>query len=302
MRVLVVGSINIDHVSYVESFPQIGETIKAYKYIQNLGGKGANQAVAIAQLSKKENQVSFFSTVHKQDHAWISSYLKNVNIDCKYLFTTEKEQTGVANILVSRLAKDNFIVVSPGANNIFDPATHLQLEIAIKNCDYLLLQLEINHQLIATAIRLAHKYRKKIMLNASPITELDLDLLKYVDWLIVNETELEYLTSARITNLQSLITNVNLVKKRGVKNVIVTLAANGCYLHSNKLQKHFKPLNQKITIVDSTAAGDAFIGGFFAKLFTSTHAEAIEYGMQAAEYAIQHPGAQGSLPHAKNLT
>ncbi len=295
MNLLVVGSINIDYVNYVYEFPKKGETILTADFLINNGGKGANQALAAQRLSRKNNKVSLFAKAGKKFGAEIVDFLKAEGIDTKYISISDDKPTGMATITVSQTEKDNMIIINGGANHDFSNKDLESLTAAIKESDVILMQLETNNWLLDKTIELGDKFKKKIILNPSPAMNFKQEWINKIEWLVLNETELEYVSNQKINNLEDIENAAKTLRSKGCKNIITTLGANGVSLSTEKGNAHFKSRN--ITTVDTTAAGDTFVGAFVEEYFNTNDAnQAIEFGMRAAEITISRLGAQKSIP------
>ncbi|TCG11162.1 ribokinase [Mycoplasma todarodis] len=295
MNLLVVGSINIDYVNYVYEFPKKGETIMTADFLINNGGKGANQALAAKRLSRENNKVSLFAKVGKRYGGDIVEYLKDEGIDTKYISYSDEKTTGMATITVSQTEKDNMIIINGGANHDFSEKDLDDLTAAIEESDVVLMQLETNNWLLDHTVEIAHKLGKKIILNPSPAMSFKQEWIDKIEWLVLNETELEYVSNQKVNNLEDVVNASEALRARGCKNIITTLGANGVALSMDGVNEHFK--SRKITTVDTTAAGDTFVGAFVEEYYNTNNIQkAIKFGMRAAEVTISRLGAQKSIP------
>jgi ribokinase len=172
IKILVIGSINIDEVNYIKKFPLIGETIVVDEFFEFHGGKGANQAVATRRLiNEKKHEVFLFAKVGNDDYGDKAiKNLKKDNINTQYVFKSKTKPTGKAIILISYLEKDNKIIINKGANEDFGDNDLNNLEEAIKECDIIVMQLEVNEFLIENALKIAKKNKKIVIMNPSPAT------------------------------------------------------------------------------------------------------------------------------------
>ena len=295
MNLLVVGSINIDYVNYVYEFPKKGETILTSDFLINNGGKGANQALAAKRLARGNNKVSLFAKVGKKYGGEIIDYLNEEGVGTKYISYSETKTTGMASITVSQTQKDNMIIINGGANHDFSEKDLDDLTAAIEESDVVLMQLETNAWLMDKTIEIAHKLDKKIILNPSPAVSFKQEWINKIEWLVLNETELEYISNQKVNNLEDIENATESLRAKGCKNIITTLGANGVSLSMDGIQEHFK--SRKITTVDTTAAGDTFVGAFVEEFYSTNNIQkAIKFGMKAAEVTISRLGAQKSIP------
>lgn len=295
-RVLVVGSINKDIIFNVSNIPMVGETIISNKVESRNGGKGLNQAVALARLG---NSVDFVGAVGDDDYGEeIKKLIKNEGINNKNILIKRKMKTGTANILVDNYG-NNQIVVYSGANmNLSIQDIDIEL---IKSCDICLLQLEIPFDTVYEILRLCNNLGKITVLNPAPLVKrFNKEILKYVDFLIPNETELELLLDKKNRSLNEIINSAKEVLDYGTKNVIVTLGDKGCVYANKEMSVHYPC--EKVKAVDTTAAGDSFIGGFISAYIDGLSIdECIIYAQKVAEYTVKAVGAVDSLPYKKQL-
>jgi ribokinase len=299
-NILVIGSLNADLVVRAPHFPQPGETISGEDLQVIPGGKGANQAVAAARLGAK---VSMLGRVGKDKFGdFLLDNLKSNQVDSK-LVQREAASTGTAIIVVDSNGQ-NSIVLSPGANGKVSPAD-VEKDSFLHH-DLLLLQLEIPTPTVLSAAQRANQNNVRIILNPAPAKPLPDELIALADFLIPNETELSLLTGMDVNDIHSAEEAARLLLQRGVKNVIVTLGSKGALAVSDKQVTHIQ--TYPVNVVDTTAAGDAFIGGFATKLVesasrhvnpqeqTSALQNAVRYGCACGALATTKFGAQPSLP------
>ena len=293
-NILVVGSLNADLVVRTPRFPQPGETISGDDLQVIPGGKGANQAVAASRLGAN---VSMLGRVGKDNFGdFLLDNLKSNNVDTQ-LVQRDDSSTGTAIIVVDANGQ-NSIVLSPGANG---KVSSLDVEHAsFSDFDLLLLQLEIPIPTVLSAAKLAKQNSVHILLNPAPAKELSEELISLADFLIPNETELSLLTGMEVKDIPSAEKAAHALLQRGVQNVIVTLGSKGALIVTNKSTSHISPF--KVDVVDTTAAGDAFIGGFASAFDTANSLdEAVRYGCACGALATTKFGAQPSLPTKKEI-
>lgn len=290
-KIVVVGSINMDLVTICERAPRGGETLLGKKFMQIPGGKGANQAVAIGKMN---SSVAMLGKIGKEGMGDILlNSMKNDGVDVSNIEYCD-EATGIAKIIVEENGQNRIIVV-PGANYSVDNDyidRHIE---TIKNCDIVVAQLEIPVETVKYSLKLAKELGKTTILNPAPARELDSEIISNSDYIIPNETELEILSGISVTDEASVEKAAHILLDKGVKGLIVTLGSKGCMFISKDIKKSFPAY--KVKAVDTTAAGDSFIGGFVNGLAAGlTFEEAINRGTRVAAISVTRIGAQTSIP------
>lgn len=299
--ILVVGSLNADLVVRAPRFPQPGETISGEDLQTLPGGKGANQAVAAARLGAS---VSMLGRVGKDSFGDILIHnLQSNQVDTSHV-RRDEASTGTAIIIVDSKGQ-NSIVLSPGANgkvsptdvetaSFSDPLTRPSGQSG-QRFSLLLLQLEIPIETVLSAAQRAKESALQVVLNPAPARALPDQLISLPDFLVPNENELALLTNQTVNDISSAEKASKLLLERGAQMVIVTLGANGALIVTGEQTKHIPPF--KVNVVDTTAAGDAFIGGFASALLQNKSLEeAVRYGCACGALAATRFGAQPSLP------
>jgi ribokinase len=291
-RVTVVGSLNMDLVARAPRIPQPGETIIGGDFHTVPGGKGANQAVAAARLGA---QVSMVGRVGRD--AFADPLLNNLaaaGVDHTFVTQDPEAATGVALIVVDD-AGQNSIVVASGANMRLSPADVEAAEAAIAAADALFLQLESPLETVTRAAEVARAHGVKVILNPAPARSLPGALLSLVDVLIPNESETALLTGMPVGDQAEAEAAATALRGLGVGTVILTLGERGALLAREEKTELFPAFD--VTSVDTTAAGDAFVGGFAVALAEGQSlAEAVRWGNAAGALATTKLGAQPSLP------
>jgi ribokinase len=309
-EILVVGSLNADLVVRTPRFPQPGETISGEDLQVIPGGKGANQAVAAARHGAR---VSMLGRVGADSFGdFLLNTLRANHVDIQHV-RRDDASTGTAVIIVDA-AGQNSIVLSAGSNgnvsaqdvsSSFSDFSSLPTD-AGGSPKLLLLQLEIPTPAVLAAIQHAHEEGMRVILNPAPAKPIPEELISAVDYLMPNETELSLLTEVDVTDIPSAAEAATSLLVRGVSTVIVTLGSRGALIVSNEQVTHIESF--PIHVVDTTAAGDAFIGGFAYKLLESASSpansqkqaailqNAVRYGCACGALAATKFGAQPSLP------
>lgn len=292
-KILVVGSLNMDSVVYVDHAPRVGETIVTQDIRLNPGGKGANQAYAAAKLGA---DVSILGAVG--DDAFgkaLTDNLKAVGVDTDSLCVLKDSPSGQAFITVNRDG-DNSIVVISGANARFSIDDIDRRMDYLREADILLLQLEIDPSVVQYTIKKAKELGKLVILDPAPArNDLPDELFRHVDILKPNETELSMLTGVDDI-LNHLEEATSILLEKGVKNVIVTLGGNGAFLNSRETGI-VRISGNPVSVVDTTAAGDTFTSAVAVELAKGRSLpEAIRTANAISALVVTKPGAQESIP------
>ena len=302
--ILTVGSLNMDQVVQLDRLPVMGETLLGAGSLRLVpGGKGANQAVAMARLGAAVTMAGRVGRDPFGTHLLQS--LQTDGVDTSLIVVDEHEASGVAFIFLSPQG-DNAIVVASGANMRVgaDVAQMQQINAALAQVDALVLQLETPLETVKTLIIAGHQAGVPVVLNLAPAQALPLDILRQLEVLIVNETEacllLDTLANgqqppAAITNLSEASSMAMNLHSRGIAKVIITLGAQGAILAYSGNTVHVPP--PSVRVVDTTAAGDCFAGAFTVAL---TEGQEISHALRFAVYAsalkVTKFGAQSGLP------
>ena len=295
-NICVIGSLNMDLVVNVDTMPKPGQTIIGSNFKEVPGGKGANQAVAMARLN---GNVSMIGKVGEDGFGQtLINSLKNDKVDTTYI-QTSKGATGVALITVDKNAQ-NSIVVSPGANfEVKEDDIDNNIE-AIKNSDIVVLQLETPLNTIKYALNKAKELNKYTILNPAPAVKLDDEIIKNVDLLTPNETELEIISGVSIETEEDIQKAAQIMIEKGVKELIVTLGSKGS-LYINKEKSMFKKA-YKVEAVDTTAAGDSYTGALAVALSQDKSIEdAMDFASKVGALSVLKEGAQSSLPTLEDV-
>ena len=295
-NICVIGSLNMDLVVNVDTMPKPGQTIIGSNFKEVPGGKGANQAVAMARLN---GNVTMIGKVGEDGFGQtLINSLKNDKVDTTYI-QTAKGATGVALITVDKNAQ-NSIVVSPGANfEVKEDDIDNNIE-AIKNSDIVVLQLETPLDTIKYALNKAKELNKYTILNPAPAVKLDDEIIKNIDLLTPNETELEIISGVSIETEEDIQKASQIMIEKGVKELIVTLGSKGS-LYINKEKSMFKKA-YKVQAVDTTAAGDSYTGALAVALSQDKGMEeAMDFASKVGALSVLKEGAQSSLPTLEDV-
>jgi len=295
-KILVIGSINLDMVVFSERFPQPGETVIG-KTLQTFpGGKGANQAVAAARLG---GDVQMIGNIGEDSSG--EALLQNLKSNKVNTSKIRKvnSPTGTALITVDSEGQ-NTIVVIPGANASLTKKGLDSLKGTIKNANILILQLEIPLEIVVYAIEIAHQYGVTILLNPAPATNIPAEILNKVTYLIPNESELASLSGLPTNSDEEIQTAVNKLFSKGCKQIILTRGKSGAFYLSPQHKISSPPF--QVPVVDTTAAGDAFIGAFAVALANGLDLQtALLRANAAGALTVTKAGAQSSLPTLEEL-
>jgi len=256
-RIAVVGSANIDLTTFAERFPKPGETIFGQGFNLGFGGKGANQAVA-ARLCGAE--VFMVARVGSDlfGPATIENFRK-LGIDATYVKQVEGLSSGVAPIFVEPNGQSRILVVK-GANDAVKPADVDDAAAMLESADCIVLQFEIPLETVYYTIHFAHKHGIRCILNPAPAQTVDMTLVEGLDYFVPNESEAEAITGMAVKTVEDAKQCAEKLLKGGIERVIITLGANGSLLASREQTEHAAPF--EVHSIDSTGAGDAFIGSF----------------------------------------
>lgn len=294
-KVIVLGSINMDMVMETNRLPKVGETLLGETIDYYVGGKGANQAVAASRVGATVSLIgkigddTFGSKVYK--------HLENEQIDVSAVTTEKNIFTGVASIF--KLKEDNAIVVLPGANMLLDNADN-DLNNKLTTKDVLLTQLEIPTETVKNGLERAKKNGATTILNPAPYNEKVIDMLPFVDIITPNETEFEGLLGHSIVEAGQFEKEMLEWSKANDAQLIVTRGGDGIsYTTEDKV---VTVPAKKVTIVDTTGAGDTFNGILAACLAKGmTVSEAIEFAGKGATLSITKLGAQTGMPTLEEI-
>ncbi|WP_084170483.1 ribokinase [Clostridium algidicarnis] len=291
-KVIVVGSLNMDLTIKVDNIPSKGETIQGHDFLLNAGGKGGNQAVAAV---KSNAEVSFIGSVGDDPFgAEVLSALKNNGINTDGIEVHKKQPTGIAMIVCHE--NDNRIILNPGANYdlTFNLAKDNLDKLASKE-DIFVTQFENNVDTTLKLIEYAKGIGMVTVLNPAPAKLFKDEYYKHIDILVINQSECKLLTDIYPNNSKECERAAKILQNKGAKNIIITLGSKGSITVT--LDEVIRINAYKVETVDSTAAGDSFIGALVAKIsFGSPLYEALLYATKVSALTVTREGAQISIP------
>ena len=292
--VFVVGSINQDFVLKVERRPEPGETVTGAELALFPGGKGGNQAIAAARLGA---DVAILGRVGEDPFGReLVVNLRDNGVDTSRVEAVTDVPTGSAFITVTPDG-ENAIVVSPGANRRFGPAEIRAASEDLRKARLLLAQLEVEVEAVEMAAYIVAGNGGRVLLNLAPPREVSGDLLRLSDPLVVNEHEAAFLLGE---DAQTPEESAGKLLDLGPPSAVVTLGGAGAILATENSSRHFPA--PEVQVVDTTGAGDAFVGALAAKLAEGTLLEeAVPYAVLAGAVAVMREGAQGSLPAPEDV-
>ncbi|GGC12296.1 ribokinase [Novosphingobium endophyticum] len=298
MKIAIVGSINADIVINVREFAAPNETvISEQDYVLSDGGKGANQAAAVAAAGAEASFIARIGDDELGNRAIAN--LVQAGVNCEFVSKTPHAATGLAAILVNRHG-DNIISVAAGANAHLTAADISAAESSIAQADAIIVQLEVPLQAVEAAIRVARAHGVKVVLNPAPAPEAALTFLGDVDVLIPNESEARYLAALHGAEDASLENAARALLSAGARNVVVTLGADGCLLATAEGLRHIPPY--PVEAVDTTGAGDVFCAFLTAALIRGAPlAAAVDEASAAAALSVTRPQARKHLPTAAEV-
>jgi len=292
-KILVIGSTNTDFMLKVKTMPQVGETVMSKSFRRLPGGKGANQAYACGMLG---GRVSFLSAVGGDGLGnVVMENMRRASVETQHIRTANEDSTGMAVICVDE-AGNNSIVVVPGANLHCDCGYLMEHRDVIDACDILLVQLEVPADGIFYVVEYAHHAKKTVILNPAPCPDSIPDaVLRSVDYITPNETELQKLTGCRMDFPDGIREGAENLLRRGVGQVIVTLGGKGAMLFGRNKAERFPAW--EVPVVDTTAAGDTFNAAIAVAVSEGKSIEdAIRFASAASGLAVSRKGAQTSVP------
>ncbi|KAH7018156.1 Ribokinase-like protein [Microdochium trichocladiopsis] len=311
--ITTIGSLNVDVVVYTPRVPEGGETLTASSFHTGLGGKGANQAVACAKLSRSRDSLADGTADVRMVGAVGSdvygtsmlSGLRDVGVDTSGVAVREGAKTGVATIIVEETSGQNRILLSPEANHTVLPE-HFATALPEPTPDLVVMQLEIPLPTVLQILDTARRQGVQVLLNPAPAVKIPAEYYPGITHLVVNETEAALLTGCAESELdtpEGLARVAGIFHGYGTRNVLVTLGGRGVYYSSSGNKSGLVPA-QKVKVVDTTAAGDTFVGAYSLAVVGGDFdiEKAVKVANSAAAITVQRRGAQESIPWLNELS
>lgn len=294
-RVLVIGSANADYLIHTDRMPRLGETLAGSDFTINAGGKGLNQAVALAKLGA---DTAFLGAVGDDEGGrMLLDTLAAHGIAYEGSIETDVP-TGVA--IVTVVGSDNFILLNAGANDRITPDAIRQQAALIRAADYVVLQLEIPTDTVAAICDIASEGGTRVVLNPAPYKELPPRVYAAADYLIPNEHEAQSIVGISPDTPENAVEAVRRLRTLGARTVIITLGERGC-VYNDGDEIMFAPAAES-RAVDTTSAGDSFIGALVSRLSNDDSlADAIAYASRVAAITVSRHGAARSIPYAAEV-
>lgn len=296
IEIISLGSINVDYVGKVPHLPVKGETVQATDFAMFPGGKGANQAVAAARMGGKVVMVGCIG--EDEEGEFLKETLRGEQIKLTGLKISSHKRTGISLIGLDNHG-DNTIITYPGANTeitVEDVNSYKSLfsEAKITNLHW-----DIKKEVGERFIEMAHENGLKVVLNLAPVRPIDSQILKLVDVLIVNEIEAKMLTNIEVLDFKSARRAADRLKKIGLKKIIITMGDNGIAVFAENKENYLSVYT--VNVIDTTGAGDTFVGAFTQFFLNYSLIDAIKLASKAASLAVTKEGAINSIPELKDL-
>lgn len=297
-KILVIGSLNLDHTIDLKSIPRPGETVKGRAITQIPGGKGANQAYAAGKLG---GNVSMIGCVGNDEAGkTLIKNLRRAGVDTSGISEIENVPSGQAYIALEDTG-ENSIIIIPGTNEYVTKELIDKNLSLIEECDCILMQFEIPLETVRYVKSLARSMGKTVIVDPAPAAgDIEDSFWDGIDIIKPNETELEIITGRKSASKYDYITSARKMIDKGVKTVIVTLGKEGCLL-VDKVQAQFFH-TEDVDVVDTTAAGDCFTAALAVGLSEDMNiSDAINFAQRASSVAVTRKGAQTSIPSRDEL-
>ncbi len=294
-KIFIVGSINMDLVIQTSRMPIAGETLTGGGFIANPGGKGANQAVAVSKLGGNAYMVGAVGTAFGDE---LTATLRGYGVNTDYVIKEEDVSSGIAVIIVEN--GENRIILDAGANANVDSALVDRALVQANAGDYLICQLEIPETTVAYAMEKAKEKGMTTVLNPAPAKQVSLETLENTDYFIVNQTEIAFFTGIYPGDEQTSFVAVRKLQERGIQNVVITLGKNGsCAIVGDD---YVKVDGERVNAVDTTAAGDTYVGALTVKLAEGANIkDAMKFASKASALTVTKAGAQQSIPYLSEI-
>lgn len=294
-KIYVSGSINMDLVIKTNTFPKEGMTVMGKDFMTNPGGKGANQAVAIAKSKGIAKMIGAVGTSFGNE---LLDTLKQYGVNTDNVKEFSSVSSGIAVIVISD--NDNRIILDSGANGL---VTINQIDEALQDAtigDYFLTQLEIPVNVVEQSIKFAKEKGLVTILNPAPAQKVNEEVFKHLDYFIPNQSECEFYTGIYPKTIEEATQAAKILLDKGVKNIIITLGTLGAIFVNNDTSEYVKAYTVKA--IDTTAAGDTFVGYTVSSLAKGAQIkEAIRLANLASSITVQKEGAQQAIPTLEEI-
>ena len=297
-KVAVFGSFVVDLMARSPHLPVPGETVKGSMFKMGPGGKGFNQCVA---AHKAGADVVMMTKVGTDTFANVMlDTMTELNMPKDNIFITKETETGIALILVDENSSQNEIIIVPGACNTITAEEVASVENVIKECEYVLLQLEVNQDANEKIVDMANKYGCKVIMNTAPYAPMTDEFLSECYMVTPNEVEAEEITGVEVKDLDSAKQAAAYFREKGVTVVVITLGSRGVFV-SSKGKEIIVPA-YKVDAIDTTGAGDAFNGGLLAALSEGKELwEAVRFANGLAALSVQRLGTTPAMPTREEI-
>lgn len=300
--VCIVGSCNVDLISYVDRTPKIGETIAGNKFEKGFGGKGANQCVQAAKLGGHVAMISKLG-----DDVFGKEYIENLKqlgVNTDQVSSTNEAATGVAPIIVDKQGRNSIIVIL-GANLLLNEDDIEKAEDIIRQSKIVVCQLEIREETVKKTFELARKHSVLTILNPAPMSEkLDQDLLKLADVICPNQTEAEILCNMNVDSIDEAKKACEKLRELGCRIAIITMGEQGAVVSDKEGSYEHVEIVRSSSVCDSTGAGDSFVGTLallMARKENLSLKEQVQRACRVASQSVEKKGTQTSYPTIDEL-
>lgn len=296
-KVCVLGSFNVDMISYLPRLPEAGESLLSNKFIFSPGGKGCNQALAASYSDSQVHFITKIGTDQFSDYA--VNFISSSKIKTSTIYQTQKFQTDTASIFVSENSGENIISIYPGSNmDISIDEVKIQKDKII-NSNIILLQLETNIEALREIISIGNEYRIPIILNPAPYNDIVIELLDKVDILTPNETEASLLSGVNVIDIESAKNAAELIYQKGVNKIVITLGSKGSIAYDG--HKFIYSPAYTAVVKNTAGAGDAFNGALAASLAKGKQfSYALRYASAFSSLAVETSNAS-EMPEDINV-
>jgi len=297
-KVVVFGSYVQEFATRQPGLPVPGQTILGSAFWLGYGGKGSNQAVAAKRAGADVTLVT--KVGDDQFGRSCLDFYRAEGMETKYVLVDSEVETGSALIMVDENSAQNQIVVVPGASKHFVPADIEQITQELQNCDYVLLQHEVNDDMQERVVEIAYAAGAKVILNPAPAHEVAATLLEKLYAITPNETEAQALTGITVVDEKTAAQAAQKFLDAGVQNVVITMGSMGAFA-TDGVRKELVPRLQ-VNAVDTTGAGDAFNGGFVTALSEGKDLfDALRFGNATGALSVTKPGAAPAMPYRTEI-